>query len=67
MAAYTTDVVAVAGGVEGDVRRSGGDDIADGIVVAASIVGGKGYLDHVVLVTHEVEHCTIQIHSLLLL
>ncbi|KAG6422260.1 hypothetical protein SASPL_118825 [Salvia splendens] len=57
VSAYAADVVALSGHVKGDIGRSGGDDVANGIVVAAIIVRGFGHLDYVVLVSHKVEHC----------
>lgn len=56
MCAYTADVVAVAGGVEGDVHRPRLDDVAYGTVAAAVVVGGLGHLDDVVLTSHKFEH-----------
>ncbi|KAG6421329.1 hypothetical protein SASPL_117880 [Salvia splendens] len=49
VSAYAADVVALSGHVKGDIGRSGGDDVANGIVVAAIIVRGFGHLDYVVL------------------
>ena len=66
MAAYAADVVALTGRVKGDIGRSGGDDVADGIVFTASIVRGFGHLDYVVLISHKVEHyCQVKTISII--